>query len=323
MTKPKKQHYVPQFLLRNFANGRKNKAKVWVLDKKFSKIYPASVRDVAHENKFYEYHGESGDLEFEDLMGKLDSIGAGIIAAMTKKSKIPDSAEAQTWLSYFVAAQMIRTPSVREDMENFRQMIIHKWGGDIKAHPDDPKTIGEYGPEDAKISSLGLIKDVPKFAEMLKDKVWFLCESPEISPYIISDSPVTKHNMIDHWPRSSLGLRKEGIEVYMPFSSNLMLHIMCPTIAEAALRTPILEAEFSRSLHTNIPFKHEPGNVEFVNSLQVIYAERFVYAKEKEHLEMPLDMLRTNPELKEGPGVRQKPGEDTWSEINSTRGGIQ
>jgi hypothetical protein len=53
----------------------------------------------------------------------------------------------------------------------------------------------------------------------------------------------------------------------------------------------------------------KPENVDFINSLQVIWAERFVYARNREHLEMPLDMLKTNPELCDGTGVRQKPGE--------------
>ena len=57
MTKPKKQHYVPQFLLRNFAIGQKSKAKLWVLDKRKGNVYQSSVHDVAHENLFYGYHG--------------------------------------------------------------------------------------------------------------------------------------------------------------------------------------------------------------------------------------------------------------------------
>jgi hypothetical protein len=50
----------------------------------------------------------------------------------------------------------------------------------------------------------------------------------------------------------------------------------------------------SRSLYA-------PENAEFANSPQVIWAERFVYDKEQEHLEIPIDMLRTNPELMDWP----------------------
>ena len=55
------------------------------------------------------------------------------------------------------------------------------------------------------------------------------------------------------------------------------------------------------------PVKLKPENVEFANSLQVIWAERFVFGRKQTDLDMPLDMLRTNPELMDGPGVRQRP----------------
>ena len=66
MTKAKKQHYVPQFLLRNFAVGKKLKAKLWVLDKRNASVFQASVNDVAHENMFYECNGEAGSYDFEE-----------------------------------------------------------------------------------------------------------------------------------------------------------------------------------------------------------------------------------------------------------------
>ncbi len=305
--KPKKQHYVPQFLLRNFANGRKNKAKIWVLDKRSGTVYPASIKDVAHENFFYEYHGDAGHIEYENLMQKIDSIGARIIGDITSKAILPNSVEDRIWLSYYIATQMIRTPMTRGDMENFRQLVISKWGKDIKAHPDDPKTIGEYGPEDAKASSLHLLKDVPSFANLLQEKAWFLCETPPTAPYIVSDNPVVRHNMIDRWPRGNLGLKNDGIEVYMPLSPRFSIHAACKKLAAVALMTSELSSTFARALVEKTPIHYKLENVEFTNSLQVIWAERFIFAKEQWHLDMPLDMLHTNPELKNGPGVRQKP----------------
>ena len=44
-------------------------------------------------------------------------------------------------------------------------------------------------------------------------------------------------------------------------------------------------------------------NSEFLNSLQVFWAKRFVYAMKKDQLDMPIDMLETNPDLKNGPRI--------------------
>ncbi len=307
MGKPKKQHYVPQFLLKNFTTGHNSKATVWVLDKRNEKVYESSVRDVAHENQFYEYHGEAGDIEAEELMQKIDSKGAGIIARIISNCKLPSSDEDRIWLSYFISTQMFRTPMTRNDMENFRQTIIHKWGPDIRVSPDDPKTVGEYGPQDAKLSSLMVFRDVPEFAKLLQGKVWILDEASRMPQYVISDNAVAMHNMVERRGRGNLGLRNDGIEVYMPLSPKLTFHAICPILANAALKTPELSVSFSHALMEGAPMVNAPQNVEFVNSLQVIWAERFVYAKDRSDLDMPLDMLRTNPELKDGPGVRPKP----------------
>jgi hypothetical protein len=305
MTKTKKQHYLPQFLLRNFAVGKKLKAKLWVLDKRSASVFPASVNDVAHENMFYEYKGEGGRYNFEHVMEKLDSKAAAIIRHVIETSKLPRTGEDFVWLSYCVVAQMLRTPVTRKDIDNFRELIIHKWGKEV-AFEDDPKNVGEYGPEDSKVSSIRLLRDVPYFARLLQEKVWVLSEAPAENSYVIGDNPVSRHNMIDRGPRGNLGLKNDGIELYTPLSPKLTLHMICPKIATATLHTPELAKVYLYALINNKPIRMKPENIDFMNSLQVIWAERFVYARNRDHLEMPLDMLRTNPELKDGPGVRQR-----------------
>lgn len=306
MTKPKKQHYIPQFLLRNFSKEPKSRSNIWVLDKRNGRTYQASVRDVGHENFFYEYHGDTENLELEELMKKVDSIGSSIITDIIKHEKFKCSSKDFVWLTYFVATQMLRTPMTRNEMENFRQLIFSVGGENIRAHPNDPRTFGDYGPVDAKVSSLRILNDVPEFAKLLHTKAWFLCEAPSSSPFITSDNPVVRHNMVDHGPRGKLGLRNTGIELYMPLSPKFAIHALCPKLAKVALLLPELASPYSKALQKGVPIPYASENVVFHNSLQVIWAERFVYAKEQEQLEMPIDMLRTNPELKDGPGVRQR-----------------
>lgn len=305
----KKQHYVPQFLLKKFGTGKKNKEKLWVLDKQTEKIFESSVRDVGHENKFYQYFSEDIILDTERLLENVESIAAPIISKINKLEKLNRNQSELMVLSYFVATQMLRSPTLRNDMENFRQLLISKWGADIKAHPDDPRTIGEYGPEDAKFSSLQMLSDTPSFAKILEGKIWSLLEAPSQEHFIISDNPITKHNMIERKGRGNLGLRNEGIEIYLPISTKYTLLALCPKMSLAVTLTPQLSESYNKALDSGAPILQQKENVDFLNSQQVIWAERFIYAKSKTHLEMPRDMLRTNPELKEGPGVRQRIGE--------------
>ncbi len=306
MTKTKKQHYVPQFLLRNFAVGKKLKAKLWVLDKRNSSVFVASVNDVAHENMFYNYRAGDVSHDFEPVMAKLDSKAAVIIRDVIKTTKVPRMGEDFVWLSYYVAAQMLRTPMIRKDMDNFRERIVHKWGRKVVIDGDS-KPLAEYGPEDSKASSIGLLRDIPDFAKLLQEKVWILCEPSTGISYIIGDNPIARHNMIDRGPRGNLGLKNDGIELYTPLSPKLTLHMMCPKMAAAALHTPQLAKVYSDAIRNNKPISMKPENVDFANSLQVIWAERFVYARNRQHLEIPLDMLKTNPELRDGNHVKYKP----------------
>ena len=308
MSKPKKQHYVPQFLLRNFAVGKKQRAKLWVLDKKHASIFDASVRDIAHENLFYEYHGEAGSIEFESVLEKLDSKAADIIHGITSTARIPRSGADFIWLSYFVVAQLLRTPSVRRDLDHFREVIDSNLGKDI-VYEGDTKPISEYGPEDSKFVSIQFLGDVPKLARHLQEKEWFLTQSPDSLPFIIGDTPVSKHNMLERPGRGNLGLKSRGIEIYLPISPRLSVAAICPVVAAASLLTPELANGFSDAVVDVRPIHMRKENVEFNNSLQVISAERFVYARHREHLEMPLDMLKTNPELRKGSGYRQNPDE--------------
>ena len=64
---PKKQHYVPQFLLRNFAT--ENTEKLFTFDKQQDKIFSTTVKDSASEKGFYNIQGLSGKYTLEYELG--------------------------------------------------------------------------------------------------------------------------------------------------------------------------------------------------------------------------------------------------------------
>lgn len=300
MTTTKKQHYVPQFLLRKFGTGKKNRERIWVLDKLTGKVFQASVKDIGHENNFYE-HNYLQQNTIENQLEKTECYAANLISRISKHGKLFRDKSEIFGLSYFFAAQMLRSPVVRAEMGNIRQIFVDKFGAETKVHPDDHKTLGEYGVDDDRFSSLRSLRSVPELAKILQDKVWYLYKAPSSSAYIISDNPVVRHNMIERQGRGNLGLRNQGIEIYMPISPEYTIQALCPVLSELVICTPQLSDEYQNALISGSPIVRLPENVEFSNSLQVRFAERFIYARSKEHLIMPIDMLKTNPELKKGP----------------------
>jgi len=50
---PKIQHYVPQFILKNFCLNENN--QIYVFDKKTEKVFTTNIENVAAENGFYNF----------------------------------------------------------------------------------------------------------------------------------------------------------------------------------------------------------------------------------------------------------------------------
>lgn len=296
MTKPIKQHYIPQFLLREFATGKKDKAKLWTFDKRTGKTFYGSVRDAAHENQFYEATNLDGKhLEGEALLAMVDGWGASALKHIIQDECLPHEGKVVTDLSYFVAAQMFRVPSVRNEMEFFRTSIIKKWGPDVRAE-QDARPVSAYGPADAKYSSLTSLRDVPEFAKLLQKKIWFLLKAPLGTAFILSDDPVIRHNHLDYGPRGSLGLNQKGIEVNFPITPRLCLQFICPEIANQ-LRFTRLGQIYIQAQNAGYPVTLEPDNVTFINSHEVLFSERFLFARSERDFALAKDMLRESPHL--------------------------
>ncbi len=128
---------------------------------------------------------------------------------------------------------------------------------------------------------------------------------------------------------STLGLGVPGVVIYFPLSPEFALGLHCLSIAEhfrqeheklarlsdeALVSNPGLYACFEQTVcilegfRKGLPIRLQPENVENLNSLQVIYAERFVFSSDG-NFALAEDMMRTNPELRKGPqlAVDRKP----------------
>lgn len=302
--KPIKQHYIPQFILRHFGEGKKKREKIWTFDKETGRSFCGNVADAGHENKFYESTNLDGDtIEGEPLLARLDAESAPAIKNVVCDEVLPIwDGKTVVDLSYFVAAQMFRGPSVRNDMMAWQEQVIRKWGPDVRAG-DDERPIGAYGPDDAKHTSIETLSCVPEFAQLLQEKIWFLLKAPLGHHFILSDNPVVRHNHINYWPRGSLGLNQKGIEAYLPISPRLSLYFVCPTIAEK-LRFSRLGHIYLQAQNTGLPVIADAENVEFVNSLQVLFSERFLYAKSERDFMIAREMLAKNGDLRRPASVR-------------------
>lgn len=203
-------------------------------------------------------------------------------------------------LSCFVAFQIARTSSIQKNIEAMREYVVKNIGPDVY-FGEDTKTVGEFDEKDDKQAALGhIINNTPKYTDALLTRAWYLCESPRNNNFIISDNPVTRDNMFDQSPYGNLGILSPGIELYLPLSPRYCLYIICPKLAAKITSQVFVGNQFLKSFKTGSPIIMTSDNVRRANSLQVEFAERFVFSKSKSDLDIAIEMISDNPKFKKG-----------------------
>ena len=168
---------------------------------------------------------------------------------------------------------------------------------------------------------MDLLGQVSEFVPFFENKTWMLLKTSKQDPFFISDNPVTLQNKKDFGFYGNLGLRVEGIEIYMPLSNQLSLGIFCPSHEEeitklhqkfSAIRQKQPEAaallgdratylaDLMRGISTGAAISIPHDTVLNLNSLQVRFSSRFVYCT-CDCFDLVREMIKTDPRVKFGP----------------------
>lgn len=308
---PKKQHYVPQFLLRNFTNDY---GQLAVFDKCTGRSFFTDTKGVAAEARFYDFVDEKGEpqtLEYE--LGKLEAgISLMITRIIEEESLAHLTDDERSGLAYFAAVQQLRVKANRERVHSLNSGIMRVLqergidGGDV---------VRELSENDLKSHAASQLKIAQETGWYFHKKTWVLRRSPADKPFWISDNPITLHNIVNPNQR---GLDSAGVEILLPISRDLSICFMCEghnqMLRQGLLDLKRYERDFGRPhegaaeiLHLaevidkGIPDPIPPESVDHQNALQVQYASRFVIAPEDD-FDLIREMIGRNPRLKELPG---------------------
>jgi hypothetical protein len=222
----KVQHYVPQFVLRNFSNGKR--PQVFVFDKKREVVFKTNIRNVASESGFYDFEINGTNLTIEPSLSHLESDVSHILKKIVIEESLSNVTKREKeLLSVFLAVQFARTKQTQIRMKQLNDSIkkaIIGLGG-------DPEKVDGWSPaddEDIKISAIvGTLSAAEKYMPYFFDKAWLLFKTSKSQPHYISDNPITLQNMNDFRPFGNLGLSVRGIEIYFPISDTLSLGLYC------------------------------------------------------------------------------------------------
>lgn len=256
------QHYVPQFLLRNFSS--QNDDFIWTYDRNEKlpikeRIKYRAIKHVASENFFYDIIKGCKTGSHEYTLKEVEDKAAPIITEITKTKKINDlSKEYRETLSLFITLQILRTKRQLDQnvqmTESLYEQLNQEWK--IKTEKFDPRE-----------GWLSMLDNAPTFQKAVMNKVWMLCESN--NSFYISDHPVTLQNItFENSLRGYLGIDSPGIEIYLPLSPSLTLCLFC----EKLFKVGGYHKDYINNVTNNIDC------VRNINFLQIAYSQRFIFS---------------------------------------------
>ena len=320
MTEAKIQHYVPKFLLRNFGLGKKD--HVWVYDKQTGRSFQTNAKNVASENRFYDFEFDGKTYSLESGLSGIESNAKPIIERILHEDSVSAlGARDRAMLASFLAIQFIRTKAFRMQWVELPRILrrkVESMGGAVAPGSQAEALIQEPTENQIKIDTTRMILDAPQtYGPHFLEKAWFLAKTTNSHPFIISDNPVSLQNHIDLGPYGNLGLAVRGIEIYLPLSSTRALAMWCPSLAtqivEAAetirqlpksvLASHIKDPEgilaMDSAIRAGSTLMYEPRHVMNFNSLQVGRDERYLFSA-KNDFSLADRMIEDHPHLRAG-----------------------
>lgn len=309
------QHYVPQFILLNFAASGKKK-HIYVFDKLYERIFKTAIKNVGAENAFYDYHDNGSKSSIDPKLESLETLASPIIRRIVENESLGSlNAKDKSIISLFCAVQMLRVKFPRESLKELNNTLkehIEIAGYDI----DNVEGFKFMNEEEIKKSSIHSVLTAGELVPYFYDKIWLLLKAPKKSPFYISDNPISLYNSVKRPGRGNLGLKVKGIEVQLPLSKNLCLSMVCPSLIEQ-IDQGVKKAErqeralgfasagllndaqsILNSVFTGSARVLKPENIEHLNSLQVGIASRFIYSS-TDDFSLVHNMLKKEPSLKQ------------------------
>lgn len=313
-------HYVPRFLLRRFGRGKNDQLHTY--DKTTRIAFSRAVGKLAANYDYYDFEFNGQSMTIEPTLADVEAKAGAHIARIVKERRLNliDPLELGE-LARFFAVQLVRTPANHaSDADLFGRMEawLRTEGMPETFFAQDP-LVGA-GKNAERVQMARRIVNAPRdYGKAFLDKDWMLFETDPGSPYLIGDHPLVMHNDRPADLRGNVGLTVEGIEIYFPLSPQLTLGMLCHSIgdhihARLAARSPgTLDNDHSQlarsrqAMSSGTPIHVGAGGSVFFNRLQIVHAERFVFASDG-NFELVESMLKGDPSLQRGLRITEATG---------------
>ncbi len=256
MSEPKKHHYVPQWILRNFSFD-KEKKKICVVDKIEGQTRSGAILKLGMQNNFYKYKESGKNLEI-DFVRDIDTAGSVAFSKAKEISVANLKDDDKQHLRRFFAAQILRTPTIFSSLQRFDE--------DLRSELGEEFTIIKKSAHSDFLDSL--VKNIDLLEKSLQSRTMRILESePNKHRFVIGDSPVYHFN----YGEKTRILHGHGLPI---IDSDFMAMPLTP-FAILVFYKEKPELDLKELINQN-------------NEWQFINSDRFVFSNTEEHLKQGL-----------------------------------
>jgi hypothetical protein len=297
------QHWVPKFLIKNFADSDRH---VFCLNIKTNEIAKPSPKHAASSVGFYDFLMGEEKVSFEDRLGKIETAAAPVLKRIVSSRSIVGLTETErNQVADFMAAQSFRTESFSKGLEL-------------------PLSRQESGPIFAQLWRSAFLPS----AEIMRRK-WVIMAIDHDDVFYLGDHPVVLQHTEKPPTDKELGFDIQGVEAFLPLAPKCALYMPCAStsqliisgyekaleiIRQTEMRKSILSIEDSelvkmsesliqnsralyQSLVAGVTLTVVPENVENLNYLQCLWAHAAVYSNSRD-FSFARRVFRENPQYR-------------------------
>ncbi|MNS87673.1 hypothetical protein D3C72_1216230 [compost metagenome] len=193
----------------------------------------------------------------------------------------------RSYMSHFLAVQFLRTRDTRNMISELGQKFIKTIGkAFFKENGFDPTDLTfNLNPDFGAAMQADMIFGQNKlnhYVEKIGSHIWILVDNKTEIPFVTSDHPVTLHNQT----ANGLGIAAPGIEITLPLTSKLLLHLIDRTL---------YGSKYSE-LDNSIKVITKDENIIHYNSRQILSANRQIF-NAQEDFALAIEMCKEHPEI--------------------------
>lgn len=299
MSNPIRHHHVPQTYLKNFSYRKKEKFKLFALDKETQKIFETSIEDVAVEKNFYTVKKLEDNYAWEKFYSKniepmmKEEISKVILTSQNcliqDRAKILDN-EQQIKLAVIMMCQLLRGKHSREFQhkifEEKAPLILEetkkKFMGKGNKELDESLEKYQITEDMFKMTSMDAIFNIEMFCRItqeLLNRCWVVYRIIGNNEFITSDNPFMfiDNQTLNVTPFHN-GISNVRTVTFYPISPKLVIATYSPEVLGGLLNTYDGRLIFINS-------ENDMRFVDNINKKQLEQCYRQVFCKTKDNIQ--------------------------------------